>query len=366
MEPRELSHRSLGNISPFDGREALFTKGLRTLLSEGALHRYRAVVEIENLISLADSNLSHRPTINEQQRAQLRKIVSLDAFDASAVNDYDHFGRNDIGPTEHDVKSVELYLRERLEAEGLTEFLEFVHFPMTSEDVNNLAYNLMIRDAINQVWLPKVLEALDKLAAIVEQYADVPILGKTHGMNASPTTVGKRFGYTLDKLTDSLNHLSKLKLKGKFSGPVGNHNAMHTVAPEFEIEAYAQNFVESFGFEYAPVENQRISHQDIVRVLQEIGLANTFAADLCENVRHNVMMGWLYQEGNASHVGSSVMPHKINPWFFEVGQGYFEITNRLIDGARDGLLLSVFERDLTDHPWERPGAAAVRFERDVQ
>lgn len=353
MSSRNLSHLSLGNISPFDGREALFTEGLRTILSEGALHRYRGVVEIENLINLADSSLPNKPTINEQQRRKLRKIVSQDSFDASAVNDYDHFGRNRVGPTEHDVKSVELYLRERLQEEGLSQFSEFVHFPMTSEDVNNLAYNLMVRDAVNQVWLPQVLEASDKLAAIVEEHADVPILGKTHGMNASPTTVGKRFGYTLDKLTDSLSHLSNLKLKGKFSGPVGNHNAMHSVVPDFDMESYAQRFVESFGFEYSPVENQRISHQDIVRVLQEIGIANTFGADLCENVRHNVMMGWLYQEGKASHVGSSVMPHKINPWFFEVGQGYLEIANRLIDGARDGLLLSVFERDLTDHPWER-------------
>jgi len=353
MGPRELSHLSLENIGPFDGREALFTKGLRSILSEGALHRYRAIVEIENLINLADSGLPNRPTINEKQRSKLREIVSQDSFDASAVNDYDHFGRNGIGPTEHDVKSVELYLRERLQEEGLSQFSEFVHFPMTSEDVNNLAYNLMIRDALNQVWLPQVLEVLDKLAMLAEEHADVPVLGKTHGMNASPTTIGKRFGHTLDKLTDSLLQLSRLKLKGKFSGPVGNHNAMHTVVPDFDMEAYARRFVESFGFEYSPVENQRISHQDIVRVLQEIGIANTFGADLCETIRHGVMLGWLYQEGKESHVGSSVMPHKINPWFFEVGQGYFEIANRLIDGARDGLLISVFERDLTDHPWER-------------
>ncbi len=353
MDSKKLSHLSLSNIGPFDGREALFTETLRPILSEGALHRYRGVVEIENLISLSDSNLPNKPIISDAQRRKLREIVSEDNFDSSAVNDYDHFGRNGIGPTEHDVKSVELYLRERLQEEGLSQFSEFVHFPMTSEDVNNLAYNLMVRDAVNQVWLPQVLEASDKLAAIVQEHADIPIIGKTHGMNASPTTIGKRFGYTLDKLTDSLTHLSRLKLKGKFSGPVGNHNAMHAVLPDFDMESYAQRFVESFGFEYSPVENQRISHQDIVRVLQEIGIANTFGADLCENVRHNVMMGWLYQEGKASHVGSSVMPHKINPWFFEVGQGYFEIANRLIDGARDGLLQSVFERDLTDHPWER-------------
>src|SRR3989338_3034820 len=177
MSDQELSHLSLGNISPFDGREILFTKGLREILSEGALHRYRAIVEIE----------------------KLRELVSPEKFDATAVNDYDHFGRNGIGPTEHDAKSVELYLREALAKAGLGRFSEFVHFPATSHDINNIAYNLMLRDAVNNVWLPKVLEVTDKLAISAEMHADVPILGITHGMNASPTTVGKRFGYTFDK-----------------------------------------------------------------------------------------------------------------------------------------------------------------------
>src|SRR3989338_7442107 len=345
MNDQELSHLSLGNISPFDGREILFTKGLREILSEGALHRYRAIVEIENLISLSETDLPNMPAISDAEMQKLRELVSPEKFDATAVNDYDHFGRNGIGPTEHDAKSVELYLREALAKAGLERFSELVHFPATSEDINNIAYNLMLRDAVNKVWLPKVLEVTDKLALSSEAYSDVPILGITHGMNASPTTVGKRFGYTLDKLADSLAHLSKLKLKAKFSGPVGNHNAMTLVVPDFDMDRYAKKFVESFGFEYSPVENQRISHQDIVRLLLEITIANTFGADLCENIRHNVMMNWLRQEGESSHVGSSVMPHKINPWFFEVGQGYFEISNTLIGGMRDGLLMSAFERD---------------------
>ncbi|MDP3734542.1 MAG: lyase family protein, partial [Nanoarchaeota archaeon] len=353
MTGKELYLRGLYSISPFDGREALFTIGLRQILSEGALHRYRAVVEVENLISLADSDLPHRPEVSDGERRALRDIIAPEKFDSGAVAEYDHFGRRGIGPLEHDVKSVEIYLRERLSEEGLGHLNEFLHFPMTSEDVNNLAYNLMMRDAVNKVWLPKILETSDKLADLAERHAAIPVLGKTHGMNASPTTVGKRFAYTLDKLTDSLHIIEKMRLKAKFSGPVGNHNAMTLVVPNFDMNSYARRFVESFGFEYSETENQRISHQEMVRLLGEVAIVNTFGADFCDNIRHNVMMGWLYQEGESSQVGSSVMPHKINPWFFEVGQGYFEIANRLIDGARDGLLMSTFERDLTDHPWER-------------
>lgn len=353
MNNKNLYLQSLSSVSPFEGREILFTRALKPILSEGALHRYRAVVEVENLISLADSNLSKKPEVSDGERRALREIVSPDKFDSRAVAEYDHFGRRGVGPLEHDVKSVEVYLRERLTEEGLAHLNEFLHFPMTSEDVNNLAYNLMVREAINNVWLPKVLETSDKIAELAKRHAAVPVLGKTHGMNASPTTVGKRFAYTLDKLVDSLYTIERMKLKAKFSGPTGNHNAMTLVVPDFNMDGYARRFVESFGFEYSGTENQRISHQDIVRLLSEIAIVNTFGADFCDNIRHNVMMGWLCQEGKASHVGSSVMPHKINPWFFEVGQGYFEIANRLIDGARDGLLMSTFERDLTDHPWER-------------
>ena len=353
MDDKKLYLHGLPLLSPFDGRETLFTRGLRPILSEGALHRYRAIVEVENLISLADSDLPHRLKVSDGERKALREIVASERFDSGAVAEYDHFGRKGIGPLEHDVKSVEVYLREKLSEEGLGHLNEFLHFPMTSEDVNNLAYNLMIRDAVNRVWLPKILETSDKLTELAEEHASVPVLGKTHGMNASPTTVGKRFAYTLDKWTDSLHIIERMKLKAKFSGPVGNHNAMSLVVPDFDMDSYARKFVESFGFEYSGTENQRISHQNVVRLLSEIAIMNTFGADFCDNIRHSVMMGWLYQEGKSFQVGSSVMPHKINPWFFEVGQGYFEIANRLIDGARDGLLMSTFERDLTDHPWER-------------
>lgn len=353
MDKKEMYFQSLGSISPVDGRESPFTQELKVYLSEGALHRYRAVVEIENLIALAESDFPVAINISDQDKQKLRSIYDSANFDASAPAEYDHFERKGKGPLEHDVKSVEVYLRERLEDEGLSHLNEFLHFPMTSEDVNNIAYNLMIKNALNKVVIPKVVEVSDKLAKLAQEHADTPCIGKTHGMNASPTTYGKRFAYYLDKFVSSLESLQKMRLKAKFAGPVGNHNAMKLVLPDFDMRAYSQKLVESFGFEYAEMENQRISHQEILRILAEISLINVNNQDICENIRHGVMMNWLYQEGEQTHVGSSVMPHKINPWFFEVGQAYAEMSNRLIDGAKDGLIISVFERDLTDHPWER-------------
>lgn len=352
-QKRERYARGLDATSTIDGREVLFTGELGEYLSEKALHRYRGIVEVEALIALSESDFAAKPGINDEEKEILRQLVAGDEFDSMAVADYDHFGRNGQGPFEHDVKSVEVYLRERLDDVGLGRLNEWLHFPMTSEDVNNIAWNLMLRDAINTVWLPRMLSVMDKLAEASVNYAAVPVLGKTHGMNASPTTMGKRFSYSLGQMSDIMSHIAALELSAKFGGPVGNHNAMTAVVPEFDFESFAREFVEGFGFVYEENANQRSSHLSITRLLGEMKLLNTIAADLCDNVCHNVQMGWLYQEGSDTHVGSSVMPHKINPWYFEVAQGYFEQSGRLIDGAADGLLKSVFERDLTDHPWER-------------
>jgi adenylosuccinate lyase len=340
-------------ISPVDGRETLYTQGLRQYLSEGAFHRYRAFIMIELLISLAESELDRKPTIAEGQKSLLRSIPAADTFNALAVAEYDHFGRNGEGPFEHDVKAVEYYLRETLTAMGLDSLNESLHFLMTSEDNNNLALNLMLRGAVNDEWLPSLLQVADLLAQYAVAYADVPVLGITHGMKASPTTIGKRFSVTLGTLSKTLSRLKQLRLSGKFSGAVGNHNAAIAVVPEFDVESFCHDFVSSFGFEYEDNATQRSSHLPIVELFHNVRVINDVLANLCETVRHSVMLGWLYQEGNDSHVGSSVMPHKINPWFFEVGQSYFNQSTAAINAASSPLLTSVFERDLRDHPWER-------------
>lgn len=356
----------LNNLSTIDGRERPFTVPLRPFLSEAALHRHRAIVDVNLMFALADSNLERIPQITAEERAKIRKIVSPEAFDARVVAEYDHKGRTDpetkhlprrkrkkIGPVEHDVKAVELYLRERFLEEGLGHLRELIHIFATSEDTNNIAWAVMIRSAVNKVWLPATLELCDKLAAIAQQHAHVAVIGRTHGMTASPTTIGKRFSYVLARLNEILGKMGQQRLSAKFSGPVGNYNAATAVVPEFDFPVFAEEFVEGFGLDYEQNANQRSSHLRIVEFLDQITHLNLVLVDLCENIRNSVKLGLLYQEGNPHHTGSSVMPHKINPWFFEVAQGYLKQSATLMQAAREHLLVSDFERDLTDHPWER-------------
>src|SRR3990167_8404564 len=188
LSPRDIYISNLRNLSPEDGREVLFTYELRDYFSEDALHLYRAGIQVESMIALSESGFPGGPEINTQEKTAMRQLVTRDNFDSSIVADYDHFGRNGIGPLEHDVKAVEMTVREKMGEIGLGRLNEWVHFPHTSEDVNNLAWHLMLRDAINNVWLPHTLSVTDQLAELSTTYADVPVLGKTHGMNASPTT----------------------------------------------------------------------------------------------------------------------------------------------------------------------------------
>lgn len=347
-------HAGLWNLGPTDGREIKFTTLLREYLSEGALHTYRARVQIENLIALSKSGLPGFPSISPTEEHVLKTIVPY-LFKPEDAADYDHFGKDGKGPFEHDVKSVEYVLRDIFDSEELelSHLKEFIHFPMTSEDANNIAWNLMLRNAINNVWLPKVMGVCSRLSVFAKEYARTPMLGITHGMKASPTTFGKRFAYFLERFMNILEQLTTLQLAAKYSGPTGNHNAMVAAFPDFDIEAYAKSFVESFGFRYEPCENQRNSHIEIVRLLNEINLVNIIAADLCENIRHGLMMDLFYLTAPKSNVGSSVMPHKNNPWFFEAGQGYLEQATSIINTSGPNLIQSVMDRDLTDHPWER-------------
>jgi len=352
-ERREAYHRGLSSLSVADGRDVLLTKDLGSFFSEGALHRYRAVVEIEQLISMSESSLRGMPKISDEEKKKLRSIFLSGNFDSKAVADYDRFGRNGIGPLEHDIKAVEVYLRERFDDLGIGKLKEFIHFPMTSEDCNNIAFNLMIRDGLNKVWLPVVLRFGDKLYNLTLEHKDVPVVGKTHARDASPTTIGKRFGYHLSELVRAVKPLTTSKLEAKFSGAVGNHNAMFAVAPEFDMGAYAKKFVENFGFTYLPIQNQRNSHQSMIRVFNDIQMTNLVGMATSNDVELQILLKLLDLEGVESHVGSSLMPHKINPWMNEHAYSMLAKSNDGIDGLRRGIYTTWLERILTDHAYER-------------
>lgn len=346
--------KNLQSPSPLQGRENEFSNNIGRYLSESALYQKRAIVQLQQIKFLSQKQFKYMRKLSAQEEAALDKMIGdISNNDAARACLYDHYGVDGVGPFEHDVKAIEYVVRDKLKNSSMSDLVEFVHFPFTSEDVSNIAYNLMIRDAVKYSWLPAVLKVTDELATLSENLAYDRVLGMSHGQPASPTTMGKRFAYFLNNIVDSIETLMATTLDAKCSSTVGNHNAIYAIYPEFDYEQYAEEFVESFGFEYQNVANQRNNHQRIVRVLNGVKAINTTLYDLCENVWLNVSNGWLTQVANETHVGSSIMPYKINPWFFEVAEGYTQISNSLISGAEQGLCVSRFERDLSDHPWER-------------
>lgn len=353
MASKEKYLANLFAPSALMGREYI-DDTLGKYLSEGALHLKRAEVQLRFLQALANSEFPLIRKLSDLENDLIEtSITKLGPWHAKQAALFDHFGLNGIGPLEHDVKAVEHMVRGLLQGTSLEDLMDFVHYPLTSEDVNNIAYNLMFVDVINQVWMKEVYKVGDKLRQLTLRYANTPVLGLTHGQPASPTTIGKRFAYFLENLVDVVEQLFSMVLTAKCSGPVGNHNAITAVAPGFDFDAHARKFVEDFGFEYTPVVHQRNSHSRMVRVLKLVGELNMVLYDLSENVWLNLSRGWLTQLPVESHVGSSVMPHKVNPWFFELAEGYAQVSNALIRASEVGLSTSRFERDLSDHPWER-------------
>jgi adenylosuccinate lyase len=218
-------------------------------------------------------------------------LYSKDTFDPTIVIRLDHLGYNGKPPLEHDVKAVEVYLGDLLDESNLGHLKEWVHFGMTSEDTNNLAYNLMLRDATDKVIVPAVSRVADRLAHLATIYADTPTLGVTHAQKASPTTTGKQFGYLLSNVTQVMGELDGMRLSGKFSGAVGNHNPMTVLFPDFDYDSYSKDFVESQGFVYAPVENQRNDHLAVTDLLTTVSRLAVVGKDATDNV-------WLQILGN--------------------------------------------------------------------
>ena len=351
-DPEALYLSSLRESTTLAGREKPFTWELDDITSEGALHRYRAQVEVEALINLAERG-PVAITITEEEKISLRTLYSKDVFDPEVVVRYDHLGHNGKPPFEHDVKSVEVYVGDLLDEHDMSHLKEWVHFGMTSEDTNNLAYNLMLRDATNNVLVPSVGRVADRLAHLATIYADTPTLGITHAQKASPTTAGKQFAYLLGDITEVASKLDGMRLTGKFSGAVGNHNPMSVLFPDFDYDAYSKDFVESLGFEYASVQNQRNNHLSVKDMLDTVNSLAVVGKDATDNVWLKILGNQLSQRLVAGEKGSSTMSHKINPWRLENAESLFEQALALMSRAPEGLVASRHERDLSDHGWER-------------
>ncbi|MEZ5544607.1 MAG: adenylosuccinate lyase [Lysobacteraceae bacterium] len=335
---------SLTAISPLDGRYAARLDALRPIFSEYGLIRYRVKVEIEWLIALANTpGIVELPPFSTAATQRLRAIASgFSPEDAAAVKAIER-------TTNHDVKAVEYFLKQRIgEDAELAPALEFVHFACTSEDINNLSYALMLEDARLIVLKPALTSIAATLRQLAHQQAAQPMLSRTHGQTASPTTLGKEIANVVARLERQIVQLDTVQLTGKINGAVGNYNAHVVSYPEVDWQAFAQRFVEGMGLVFNPYTTQIEPHDCIAELGDATRRANTILLDLCRDIWGYVSLGYFRQKLKEGEVGSSTMPHKVNPIDFENAEGNFGIANALFGHFSEKLPISRWQRDLTD------------------
>ncbi|HAT04074.1 MAG TPA: hypothetical protein DCS29_04915 [Candidatus Magasanikbacteria bacterium] len=355
--------KSLYATSALDGRHGDMSAPLHHYFSEYALHKYRVKTEIEHVVALSEIFYGKVVRlITPDEKKFLRKLYqNFSEYDAYEILQYDHLGRNGIGPTEHDMKSCELWIKEKLQNTSLSDIAPFVHMFVTSEDINNFAYKLMMKEGLTDVFVPDVLEICEKLKELTLKYAQEPVMARTHMQPASPTTFGKIFGNYLVRLVHGLERLRSVKFTAKLNGAVGNYNAFIVAYPDLDWKMYSQDFAKRFGFWYELFTDQRGTHTDMIQALQAVQEIGNVIRDIAQDMSLYAALGTMYFSKVESHVGSSVMPHKINPWFAEVAEGGIKKANWLISGFVSELDVSRLQRDLSDHEFERSYGEAIGY-----
>ena len=338
-------------ISPIDGRYRGKTAELANYFSEYALIKYRVQVEIEYFIALCELPLPQLKNFDSALFPQLRSIYQeFSEDDAQRVKDIEKV-------TNHDVKAVEYFIKEKLdemEKGGLGEGYfeqsrEFIHFGLTSQDINNTSVPLSVKDALNEVFIPQVEELIAQLNSHAEEWKDVPMLAKTHGQPASPTRLGKEIMVFVYRLTEQLNALKACKFTAKFGGATGNYNAHHVAYPEYDWKAFGNKFVaEKLGLEREQYTTQISNYDHLGGVFDAIRRINTIIIDLDRDFWMYISMEYFKQKIKAGEVGSSAMPHKVNPIDYENSEGNLGIANAILQFLAQKLPVSRLQRDLTD------------------
>ena len=330
-------------ISPVDGRYAGKAERLRPLLSEFGLIRYRVAVEANWLLALADEpGILELDPVSGEAREKLEALAAgIGPADAVRVKSIE-------GKTNHDVKAVEYFLKERLGEAGGPRLKEFFHFACTSEDINNLAYALMLRDARGEVLLPEQDRIVTRLAGMAETHAALPMLSRTHGQPASPTTLGKELANLAWRLRRQRRQFAAVEILGKMNGAVGNYNAHVAAYPDVDWPGLARRFVEDLGLAFNPYTTQIEPHDWIAEYCHALERFNTVLVDLCRDVWGYVSLGYFTQRVVEGEVGSSTMPHKVNPIDFENAEGNLGVANALLAHFAAKLPVSRWQRDLTD------------------
>lgn len=337
-----LSH--LTALSPIDGRYAAKTDPLRPWLSEAAFMRHRVKVEIHWLIALSQAQLPDMPQFSKAAEEQLMHLEkNFSVSDAQRIKDIE-------AVTNHDVKAVEYWLKEQVKGHPELEIAsEFIHFACTSEDINNTSHGMMLQGAVHEVMLPRLVEVLNTLQSLALKNAHVPMLSRTHGQPASPTTLGKEMANIAKRLERALHNIQKIRMMGKMNGAVGNYNAHVAAYPEFDWEHFAKGVVEErLGLEFNPYTIQIEPHDAMAELFDAFSRANTILLDMNRDLWGYIAWGYFKQKTVDGEIGSSTMPHKVNPIDFENSEGNLGIANALLRHLSEKLPISRWQRDLTD------------------
>lgn len=329
-------------VCPIDGRYHEKTKELGKYFSEGALIRYRCIVEVKYFLALCDEIPLLKEAVSTNQREKLlQKVENLSPNEIATIKTIE-------ATTNHDVKAVEYFVKELFDNEGLGAYKEFVHFGLTSQDINNTAFPLMLKEAINKVYMPLLSELLEKLDSLAETWKDIPMLARTHGQPASPTRLGKEINVFSYRVKEQVKLLNTIPYSAKFGGATGNFNAHHVAYRNIDWKKFSNNFIDSLGLSREQLTTQISNYDNLAALLENLSRINTILIDLARDIWMYISQGYFRQKIKTGEVGSSAMPHKVNPIDFENAEGNLMMANAIALFLSQKLPISRLQRDLTD------------------
>ena len=338
-----MNYTPLTAISPVDGRYHSKTKALQAYFSEFGLIKYRVLVEVEYFIALCEIPLPSLDGLSDQKKEELRNIYK--AFSEEDAN----WIKETEKTTNHDVKAVEYFLKDKMKALGLESQLEFIHFGLTSQDINNTAIPLSLKEGIQEVYTPMLEKLIEKIKELEYEWKDIPMLARTHGQAASPTRLGKELKVYRERLEIQKNSLNRVPFGAKFGGATGNFNAHFVAYPEIDWVSFSNHFVnETLGIHRSQTTTQIEHYDHIAGLFDALKRINTILIDLDRDIWTYVSMDYFKQKLKAGEIGSSAMPHKVNPIDFENSEGNLGIANAIFEHLSGKLPISRLQRDLTD------------------
>ena len=337
-----MSLTSLNAVSPIDGRYRSKTKSLSSYFSEEALIKYRVLVEVEYFIALCESDLPQLKGVDSKVYDSLRNLYkNFTTEDALWIKDTEL-------TTNHDVKAVEYFIKEKFEALGLSQYKEFIHFGLTSQDINNTAIPLSTKEAFQEVYLKSLIALVAKLKDLAMEWNDIPMLARTHGQPASPTRLGKEILVFVERIEEQMRLLFNIPFAAKFSGATGNYNAHHVAYPNVDWKQFGTTFVENLGLQHSFPTTQIEHYDHFAAFFDALKRINNIVIDLDRDIWTYVSMEYFKQKIKEGEIGSSAMPHKVNPIDFENSEGNLGIANALFEHFSAKLPISRLQRDLTD------------------